>query len=175
MADLAGQTQSAQTALAQLQQQTAELESRRDQLSGELQSYQSQRDELQPQVEQLTSTLADRSQELADVEARLAETVASSDASSTLGQFIVSGEGSAQGLTLTLNEDASFTMASQSGRSVSGSYILADEELRLTDASGDLGNASFPMVCPISRTPSEFTVGSAEGCAISGLTFEQNQ
>ena len=175
MADLAGQTEAAQSALAQLQQQTADLERRRDQLLGELQSYQSQRDELQPQVEQLTSTLADRSQELANVEAQLGESVASSDAASTLGQFIVSGEGSAQGLTLTLNEDASFTMTSRSGRSVSGSYILADQELRLTDANGDLGNASFPMACSISRTPLGFTVGSTNGCAISGLTFDQNK
>lgn len=175
MAELATQIETAGADLATLQQQVAELTGQRDTLAAELQSYQSQRDELQPQVEQLTATLASRSQELADVEAGLAGAMTTSDAANGLGRFTVSGEGSAQGLGLTLAQDGSFILESRNGRAVTGRYTLDDTQLRLTDATGDLGNATFPMVCPVTRTDAGFTIEPADTCALSDLTFERNR
>jgi len=142
-------------------------------LQSEVNGYQSQRDTLQPQVDQLSQAVTERGQELSQMEQRIADAVQQADNAANFGRFTVSGEGAAQGLTLTLNEDGSFSLENRGGRTVSGDYTLDDQQLVLSNANGDLGSATFPMTCPIARNDNGFAINQAEGCALAGLQFER--
>ena len=86
---------------------------------------------------------------------------------------MVSDGDTALGLSLTLSDEGRFTLTSADGRVVEGRYVLWDTELPLNDATGSLGNASFPMTCPISQSGAGFAVGQAEGCRLEGLQFNR--
>jgi hypothetical protein len=38
-----------------------------------------------------------------------------------------------------------------------------------------VGNATFPMTCPVANNDNGLTIGNAPGCVLSGLTFERAQ
>jgi DNA repair exonuclease SbcCD ATPase subunit len=174
LADLAGQSETAGTDLQALQQQLADLQTRRDQLTAEVQGYQTQRDELQPQVEQLAQTVTQRGEELKQIESRIATAVASADVAAAAGRYTVSGEGEARGLTLTLDPAGKFTLVDRTNRSVNGDYTLTDNQLMLTNVQGALGNAQFPMTCPVAANDNGFTIGDGPGCVLSGLAFDRS-
>ncbi|KAI9883103.1 MAG: hypothetical protein M1823_005125, partial [Watsoniomyces obsoletus] len=131
------------------------------------------RDELQPQVDELAQTITERGQELTALEQRIAAAVATSDAAASAGRYTVAGEGEARGLTLTLDPAGKFTLADRGNRSVNGDYVLTENQLELSNAQGALGNAQFPMTCPVAANDNGFTIGDAPGCVLSGLAFDR--
>jgi cell division septum initiation protein DivIVA len=163
MTDLAAQTETAGGDLQTLQQQVADLQTRRDELTAEVQNYQNQRDQLQPQVDELSRTITQRGEELTALEQRIAQAISAAD---TVGRYTVAGEGEAQGLTLSLDPAGKFTLIGRGNRSVTGDYVLTETELQLTNAQGAVGNAQFPMTCPIVNNDNGFTIGDAPGCAL---------
>jgi len=123
--------------------------------------------------------LTERSRELETVESEIAGNTPASTSDDVdappAGQraFEVTVEGEANGLSLTLEEDGRFAMQDRTGASVEGDYAMENGELVLSNPSGRLGAASFPMTCPVEETDTGLSVGDAEGCMISGLDFER--
>ncbi|NGP18484.1 coiled-coil domain-containing protein [Devosia aurantiaca] len=177
LADSSAQTEAARTQVADLHAQSAELEARQAQLQNDVNGYQEQLTILQPQVEELTATLAQRSSELQNVETEIARSVAIPDTETSSTQvgtiYSVGAEGPARGLSLTLNDDETFELRDRINRTVTGSYTLSQDELVLSDASGRLGNATFPMTCPLEQDETGFTIGEAADCPLTGLRFDR--
>jgi uncharacterized protein YlxW (UPF0749 family) len=146
------------------------LQTRRDELTAEVQNYQDQRNQLQPQVDELSRTITQRGEELTALEQRIATAIGTAD---TIGRYTVAGEGEAQGLTLSLDPAGKFNLTGRGNRSVTGDYALTENQLELTNAQGSVGNAQFPMTCPISSNDNGFTIGDAPGCVLSGLAFDR--
>jgi peptidoglycan hydrolase CwlO-like protein len=174
LADATAQAEETGAQVTDLQTQIADLETRRATLESDVAGYEEQLAALQPQVEELTATLAQRSSELETVEAQIAEDVPAATATAPTGtSYAVSAEGAARGITLTLNDDETFSLVDRLNRTVNGSYTLSQDELVLSDATGRLGNASFPMTCPLEQDETGITIGDGEGCVLSGLRFDE--
>ncbi|WIJ26091.1 hypothetical protein [Devosia sp. RR2S18] len=182
LADIATQTEAAGAELTTLRSNIDELEAQRAQLRAEVENYATQRQQLQPQVTDLAQTLASRSEELAAVERRIAEATAAArapDAQATgnqttdsgYGNYVSGGDSAVQGLVLELNEDDTFLLTDPRGRTVSGAFVLSDDQLVLEDGSGDIGDASFPMTCPATRQDGTLVIGPADECILSGMQF----
>ncbi|MBU1560154.1 MAG: hypothetical protein KKE70_04790, partial [Alphaproteobacteria bacterium] len=172
-AEATAQSETAGADLLALQKQVADLNARRDQLTMEVEGYQAQRDELQPQVEELAANVTARGEELLALEASISQATSAADAAVWTGRFVAKDGDTPTGLSLTLGEDDRFVMSNADGRSVEGSYTLSDTELVMSDAIGSVGNASFPMTCPISQMGTALLVGEAEGCVLAGLQFDR--
>lgn len=147
------------------QARLAELTQAKTTLEAQVAAYSEQIKTLQPQVEEMTRTLAQRSAALESVENSLAQAIAPS-LEGTLYQ--TSG-----GLKLTLGEDGRFTLSDRINREVTGRFAIADDQLTLSEASGRLGTAQFPMTCSYTQTENGFTLGEAENCVLAEQAFEQ--
>lgn len=174
-ADATAQNETAGADLQALQQQVTDLGSRSGQLAQEVAGYEEQRDELQPQVEALAAAVTARGNELTALEASIGDASRAADASTSTGIFIAGEDGAAPGLTLLLDGDERFTLTGADMRAVEGSYVLSETELVLSEATGAIGAATFPMTCPISRTGTTLTIGEAEGCLIAGIRFDRRR
>lgn len=156
-----------------MQQQITDLSARRDGLAEEVDGYLAQRDQLQPQVEQLAANITERGEELSSLEARIGDITGAGNTAPFSGRFVVEEGDTAVGMTLTLNEDDGFALESARGHMVEGTYSRTETDLVLSEATGSVGSARFPMSCPITWDDSGFRVGEAEGCLLDGLRFEK--
>ncbi|MBJ7578283.1 hypothetical protein JHC09_10345 [Devosia sp. MC532] len=156
-------TETANTAAQEAQAKLADLTQAKTTLETQVAAYSEQITMLQPQVEELTRNLTQRSTALQSVETNIAQAIAPSLNGTTYE--------TQSGLKLTLLDTGSFTLSDSLNRQVSGRFVMAEGELTLSEASGRLGAAQFPMTCPYSETEDGFTLGQAEGCVLSDLTF----
>lgn len=176
---------------AELEQRQAALEESIDQqqehravLTREIQQAEEQRQRLQGQVTELAQTLAQRGQQIADTEARLqdlqseaSQVVAASTSGLQPGRYLgLSQSVPAVRINALFAEDGGFELTSsgRGGYSVAGQHELANGEVILSAAEGDLGTASFPMRCSIERRDAGFSIPTAagdEGCLLAGVDF----
>jgi hypothetical protein len=136
-------------------------------LEAQVAAYSEQIKTLQPQVEELTHTLAQRSTALQSLESNLAQAIAPSLDGTPYE--------SATGLKFTLREDGAFILSDRINRQVTGRYEIENGAMTLSEASGRLGTARFPMTCPYSQTENGFTLGAAEGCVLSDQSFAKEE
>jgi len=172
-ADATSQSETAGADLQARQQQVTDLGSRSEQLAREVAGYEEQRDELQPQVEALAAAVSARGEELTALEASIGDASQAADAADSTDTFVAGEDSAAPGLSLLLGSDGRFTLTGADKRVVEGSYSLSDAELVLSEPTGALGAATFPMACPITQTETSLTIGEAEGCLIAGIRFDR--
>ena len=173
---------------AGLETAIADLEERRTSLTGEIDVAEGERTELQSQVEGLTTTLAQRSEQLAALEQKIGELQGTLDEVESAGAAgLVAGDYSARfaasdpvTLTATFRPDGSFELSQvlaipgqANAASIAGRYVVADGQLTLSEATGEVGSATFPMACTIAPAAPGFlvVVDNDRNCTLEGLTF----
>ena len=168
---------------AALEDALAELEVRRGSLAEEVARAEQERTEIQTQITGLADTLAGRGSELAALEARIAEAqlqaeaaMSTSTAGLSPGNYIGRAPGGAV-ITASFGADGTFTMSrggdiARAREDIVGRFSIEDNSVTFTEASGDLGAATFPMTCATEPTPNGFLVSDeASGCALQGTAF----
>jgi predicted nucleic acid-binding Zn-ribbon protein len=153
---------------AALDEAIAGLQASRDQLAADVASAEAHRAALQTEITDLAATLAARGEELAALERRVGDLQATSVEASGL-----SGIYRSERLSVTFNDDGTFRMSDLDGRRVvTGRYEREGGSLRLLDATGDTGDAKFPLRCSLSQVEAGFTFDRMPECGpLAGLTF----
>jgi hypothetical protein len=85
----------------------------------------------------------------------------------------LSGAYRSERLAVAFNDDGTFRMNDLDGRRVvTGRYESENGTLRLLDATGDTGDAKFPLQCSLSQVDGGFTLDRAPECGpLAGLAF----
>ena len=75
------------------------------------------------------------------------------------------------------SEDGAFEMSASRGRRVVGRYEASGDRMVLSEATGAIGRARFPMECELSGRDGSFTLGAVgDSCRLfDGLVFERTQ
>lgn len=158
-----------------LEQGVAELSARREQLMAEINAAGEQRAALQSQVTELANNLSARTDELANVERRIADLQREGAALSQAAAVGVRpGEYKAGPLTAFFASDGSFRMSDSDGsKHVTGRYSVESGILTLSDAVGATGGATFPVRCQVEPQPSGFRLLEVDrSCSVfSGVSF----
>lgn len=153
---------------AAMEEAIAGLQARRDELATDVASAEAHRTALQTEITDLAATLASRGEELAALEGRVGDLQAANDEASGL-----SGTYRSERLAVTFNDDGTFRMSDlDGGRVVRGRYEREGGSLRLLDAEGDTGDATFPLRCGLSQVDAGFTFDRTPECGpLAGLAF----
>jgi chromosome segregation ATPase len=162
-----------------LERAVRELEQRRTELTADNAAAQEQRQKLQAEVTEYADTLAMQIDRLAELERRvggLYQEGASVNRAVAAG--LAPGRYTLGPITAQFAADGTFEMAGE-GRvqSVTGTWMVENDVLALTDVSGDTGAANFPMRCGIAPEPIGFQLSEHEGsCAVfDGETFQRQE
>jgi predicted nucleic acid-binding Zn-ribbon protein len=195
-----------QQAVAEARSAVAELEERQEFLESsvatqeeqqaalmdEITRAEDQRLALQAQVTQLATALAERSQQMADLETRFeslqADTSAAARVSATglvPGRYVgFSPSAPTRLIDTRFGADGTFEMGPGgnqgpgAARRITGQYQLDDNQLVLSGVQGDTGSATFPMSCMIEARVASFAVldvQTGEGCLLAGITFRRTE
>jgi septal ring factor EnvC (AmiA/AmiB activator) len=158
----------------------AAMTERRDMLAADNAAASEQRQSVQAIVTTLSEDLAVRSQQLAEVEQRMADLQAQDAPSDGEPAESVEEAGLAPGnykagpFALTLDDAGQFTLtnAAREGE-ITGRYEIGEDRFTLTDAEGGVGTAAFPMICAVASSESGMMLSRAqEGqCPMAGLTL----
>jgi predicted nuclease with TOPRIM domain len=161
----------------------AELETQRTTLQSQIESAQTQRDELQTQTTSLADTLSQQGEEVAALEAEIAELQSQGDVAAQAsieglapGRYIAQGQGG-RVLTFLFGEDESFAAwprlvldASSVEPAMSGTYSVGDTSLVIESIDGE-SSVETPIECEFAPGAGGLTL---EGdCVLSGLTLRQ--
>jgi chromosome segregation ATPase len=183
----------------QLASNVDQLQDRLDTLRSDVADAEQQRARVQQQVTEVTATLANRSGELQELEARIGELQSQgaalsgssgsrSDASSTDEEAaevpagdqpvqeasLEPGKYQAGAIELDLRQDGAFTLHDpERSRFVSGRYEIKDGALTLDEAIGDMAAGEYPMQCSVESQDGGFRLASDNGgCAeLAGTAF----
>lgn len=134
-----------------LDQGVADLSARREQLTADITAADQQRAALQAQVTEIASNLSTRTDELAELERRIADLQTEGAALSQAAAVgIRPGEYAVGPVTAFFASDGTFRLSdADAARHVTGRYAVESGVLTLSDAVGATGGARFPMRCRI--------------------------
>lgn len=165
----------------QLEQTIADLVGRREELTSDTAAAEEQRARVQEQLTELSGALSRRSDEVAELERRISRlqdqgaALTASAATGGGGAAIAPGAYAAGPVTATFDADGTFQMTHE-GRSQAarGAYSIEAGVLTLSDTTGDVGSAQFPMRCAVEATATGFSLAVADdgSCTLAGVTFE---
>nr|WP_162623762.1 hypothetical protein [Paracoccus saliphilus] len=165
-----------ETTRSTLEQSIETLVQRRDQLASETAAAETQMQQIQQQIVQLSRELATRSERLVELEANIADQQqeASQPARAAAAGLILGERYEHDGVTAIFVDDGTFEMTNADNKeTVVGNYSLAEGLLTLTEASGDLRGAEFPMRCTIVAEALGFRLEDEDGSCklLSGISF----
>jgi hypothetical protein len=86
---------------------------------------------------------------------------------------IAPGRYASDAMVLVLNSNGTFSLI-EHGQSAGadGAYSISGAVVTFSDATGEAGDASFPMDCPVSQTETGFQFAAGtDGCALAGQSF----
>jgi Tfp pilus assembly protein PilO len=158
----------------------AAMTERRDMLAADNAAASEQRQSVQAIVTTLSEDLAVRSQQLAEVEQRMADLQAQDAPSDGEPAESVEEAGLAPGnykagpFALTLDDAGQFTLTNSAREGeITGRYEIGEDRFTLSDAQGGVGTAAFPMICAVASSESGMMLSRAqEGqCPMAGLTL----
>lgn len=161
---------------AVVEQSVATLVQRRDLLAADIAAAEEQMRVRQAMVVELSQSLVERGEHLADLEARIAQLQdqVGQPARAAAAGLIIGAPYAHGAVAATFAADGTFRMSnSRTGEAVSGAYSLSENILTLSEAEGDLGEAAFPMRCRISAEATGFTLADEDGsCSfLAGVLF----
>ena len=119
---------------------------------------------------QLTETLAERSEQLAALEREVGDLHEETASGLSAGRFL------GEQLTAEFRDDGTFRLGETGGRrAIEGRYTEKAGQLTLSEASGDLGTAVFPITCRIEGTDRGFRFAEGEGlCSeLAGVALDR--
>src|SRR5690606_39043122 len=131
---------------------------------------------LQAALLELSATLAARSDEAAQVEARIAELLGQDAAlDRAVAAGILPGQYRMGPVSARFTSDGRFEMANaDSGEEVTGRYTVEEGRLTLDRVEGDTGWLEFPVECEVAPEALGFSLQGSNGCEMfSGTLFEK--
>ncbi len=161
---------------AGLEEQVRTLEERRAVLIDDTDAARAQRETLQAALLELSATLAARSDEAAQVEARIAELLGQDAAlDRAVAAGILPGQYRMGPVSARFTSDGRFEMANaDSGEEVTGRYTVEEGRLTLDRVEGDTGWLEFPVECEVAPEALGFSLQGSNGCEMfSGTLFEK--
>ena len=166
---------SMQAQVGRLSREVRELRERREALTTDVATAEQQRTRLQEQIAELTASLSSRSDELRELERRIAELQERGASLAEVGPApIPPGDYAAGPVGASFAEDGTFSMNnSDNAMSVEGDYAFEQDLLVLSDVTGSTGDATFPVRCRIVPTEDGFRLGAyQDACgALTDMNF----
>jgi DNA repair exonuclease SbcCD ATPase subunit len=159
-------------------QSVATLVQRRDLLAADIAAAEEQMRVRQAMVVDLSQSLVERGEHLADLEARIAQLqdLVGQPARAAAAGLAIEAPYVHGAVAATFAADGTFRMRnSRTGEAVAGAYSLSEGVLILSEAEGNLGDAAFPMRCRISAEAAGFTLADEDGTCffLAGFLFSR--
>lgn len=176
-----------------------DMTQRRDQLMADTMAAEEQQQSVQAIITQLSDDLATRSQLLADIEQRItnlqdqsvqddqntqiqdtqdqesSDQDAEAQSNEQVATTLAPGSYSSGAISMILTTDGRFTLSHEErDEEVAGRYLASEGQLTLSDAKGDVGTTTFPMICEVQSTQTGFEIvqTSEQVCPLAGLTWK---
>jgi predicted nucleic acid-binding Zn-ribbon protein len=158
-----------------LSQELQDMTQRRDLLAEDNAAATEQRQSVQAVIAQLSEGLAARSQQLAEVERRMAVLQARETPVDDSELTLEAGTYTVGPLMMTIGDDGGFVLRNETrGEEVTGTYAVNEGILTLSEASGDVGETPFPMTCALRQSADGLVLEQAgdQLCALAGLSLQ---
>ncbi len=156
------------------------LTQRRDELASDTEAAEAHMEATQNMVVELTLALAERGEQLAELEGRISEMqqAARSATDQEVSGLAFGTRYAHDQVTAIFDADGMYTMLNRrTGARASGEYELSEGILTLNEADGDLEGVEFPIRCAIEADASGFKLAQTddESCgALADTTFTRD-
>lgn len=159
-----------------LQESVDALSQRREELAADTLAAEQQMKGLQDMTSELTRMLADRSEQLAVLEDRIAglQDEAGARVRADASSIVLDVPYMHRTTSATFASDGTFEVRNMlNDDSINGHFDLSEDAITLSDVEGDMGDTAFPMTCAVSIDDAGFTLEDADGTCgpLDGASF----